>query len=64
MSETICQLRNGYGMDLSRYVVRTFKDKDSAYKWRLSHNATLKVLPGSWKAGDKVSLEVRGHTFD
>lgn len=64
MSETLCVLRNGGGMDLNRYVERTFKDETSAAKWRnrQSRNVSVVALPGEWRKGDTVPLGVRGRT--
>lgn len=61
---TICAVRNGGGFDLSRYVERTFKTRQAAWKWQnsLARNVTVRLIPGRWVKGAAIPLETK--TYD
>jgi hypothetical protein len=65
VDETICLLRSGTGLDLSRYVVRTFCTATGAHEYEntCGRQVTIVRLPGKWKAGDQVPHTTRGRTL-
>ena len=61
MAETIAVLRNGRGMDLDRYVARTFKSAQIAFAWanRQDRTYAIRVLNGKFRAGDRVPFGIK-----
>jgi hypothetical protein len=65
MTYTLCLIRNGRGMDFTRYVERTFRMEEAAWKWRNTQyrNVTILKVPGKVRKGDSIPFTQRCETF-